>query len=486
MSTTSDLEIRRLTKNFGSYAALRGISLTIRGGEFVALLGPNGAGKSTLIKILDGVHPRSSGEILLGGAPVNDLSRDRVVGFVHQDLGLIDDLSISENMRLGEPRLKSFGPILNLAAEDEAAREALRAVELELPVSTLVGQLSPAEKALVAVARVFYRGARIMVIDEVTSTLPPSDARRVTQTLARSAERGVTIIMVSHKLSEVMEVAERVVVLIDGALAADVSTDGLERATLTDILMNHERDVQAEHSGTTAGETDPPAVGEALVTLTSLVSGSLGPVDLAVRAGEVIGVGGLPGSGLHDLAFLICGEKRASAGRIDFAAGVRPALVPPHRESQGGFDDWTVAENVTPSSLRRWRSRIGLFSPRREDAAAETLVADLRVEPRNAGARFGSLSGGNKQKVIFGRALLSQARLLVLCEPTRGVDIKTRREIYTLIRTAAAGGAAVLVLSSDSEDLLTVSDRLTVILDGRLREPRSVREFSVAELEALL
>lgn len=486
---TPTLRIRNLTKNFGNYAALRDLSLTINGGEFVALLGPNGAGKSTLIKILDGVHQATSGEVLLGDSVVADLSDERVVGFVHQDLGLIDDLSISENLRLGEPKLRSFGPFLNLSAENSAAVAALASVDLEMPVSTLVGRLSPAEKALVAVARVFYRGAKVMFIDEVTSTLPPTDARRVTDTLARSAERGATIIMVSHKLSEVMAVAHRVVVLIDGALAFDASTAGLDRSTLTNILMNHELHILAENEeGSLPTDLDPvsPSNGAVLLTLKDIFTGPLGPVDLQIRSGQVIGVGGLPGSGLHDLAFLICGEKPADAGRITFASGVGTAMVPPHRETQGGFDDWTVAENATPSSLDRWRNRMRFFSPAREADIARQLVLDLAVEPPNPEAQFGSLSGGNKQKVIFGRALLSQARLLVLCEPTRGVDIKTRQEIYSLIRKAAAAGAGVLVLSSDSEDLLTVSDQLTVILDGRLREPRGVQEFTIAELEALL
>ena len=485
MTATPTLTITDLKKNFGAYAALQGISLEIKGGEFVALLGPNGAGKSTLIKILDGVHQRSSGDIALDDQNVRSLSDHPVVGFVHQDLGLIDDLSISENMRLGEPRLKSYGPILNLAAEEAAATEALKAVELDLPVGTLVGRLSPAEKALVAVARVFYRGARIMFIDEVTSTLPPTDARRVTSALAKSAEAGATIIMVSHKLSEVMAVAQRVVVLIDGALAADVSTVGLDHSTLTSILMSRERGEQAADVPPTA-PAGSAGTREVLLELQNVVCGQLGPVQLSVHSGEVIGVGGLPGSGLHDLAFLICGEKRADQGLVKFSGGVKSALVPPHRESQGGFDDWSVTENTTISSLRQWRNSFGLLTPTVESAAAHKMVSDLAVEPQDPQVRFGALSGGNKQKVIFARALLSEARLLVLCEPTRGVDIETRRDIYGLIREAAQSGAGVLVLSSDSEDLLSVSDYLTVIFNGQVRAPRSVQEFSVAELEALL
>ena len=482
---TPTLEIRELKKSFGSYAALRGISLTFSPGEFVGLLGPNGAGKSTLIKILDGVHTASGGKILLDGQEVSSLGKHPLVGFIHQDLGLVDDLTVVENMRLAQKPMRLIGPILNLKAEREAASKALAAVELDLSVDRLVGSLSPAEKALVAVARAFYRGARIMFVDEVTSTLPPKDARRVTHALARSAERGATIIMVSHKLSEVLEVTKRVVILIDGELAVDQSAENLDSTKLTQLLMNHEINAASSESEETqeAGLSEPGAV---LAKIDNVVSKGIGPVSLDLRAGQIIGVGGLLGSGLHDLAYILTGEQKIEKGKVIFADGVGAAMVPPHRESQGGFDEFSVRENFTISSLARWKNPLGFLSPQKESSASQDAVVEYGVEPRDSEYQFGALSGGNKQKVIFGRAVLSEAKVLVLCEPTRGVDVKTRREIYAFIRERAAAGCAVLVLSSDTEDLLALSEMLSVVVEGKLTPPRAMSEFSEKELEAIL
>ncbi|MGK0741939.1 ATP-binding cassette domain-containing protein [Leucobacter sp. Z1108] len=482
---TPTLEIRELQKNFGSYAALRGVSLRFSPGEFVGLLGPNGAGKSTLIKILDGVYTATSGSILLDGQPVSSLGNHPLVGFIHQDLGLVDDLTVVENMRLAQKPMRLFGPILNLKAEREAASEALAAVELDLSVDSLVSSLSPAEKALLAVARAFYRGARIMFVDEVTSTLPPKDARRVTHALARSAERGATIIMVSHKLSEVLEVTRRVVILIDGKLAVDKSAENLDSTSLTQMLMNHELNA-ADPDSLDVAQAQGVVHGEVLARVENVVSKGFGPVSLDLRAGQIIGVGGLLGSGLHDLAYIMTGEQKVERGKVVFADGVNAAMVPPHRESQGGFDEFTVRENFTISSLPRWKNALGLLSPKRESDASARAVQEYGVEPQDSDYRFGALSGGNKQKIIFGRAVMSEASVLVLCEPTRGVDVKTRREIYAFIKQRAAAGCAVLVLSSDTEDLLALSEMLTVVVEGKLAPPRPMSEFSEKELEAIL
>lgn len=520
MSTrTPAVSVRHVSKQFGRHAALTDVDVDIFPGEMVGLLGPNGAGKSTLVKILDGVHAPTSGQLLLEGRPVSSLSGQPAVGFVHQDLGLIDQMSIVENLRLGEPALRLLGPVLSKRAELDAAAQALETVELDLPVRTLVGELSPAEKALVAMARAFHRGARIMFVDEVTSTLPPGDARRVTQTLRRSAERGATIVMITHKLSEVLDSTSRIVLLIDGRVAADRQTAGLDHAGLTDLLLAHEQErvrvvtegtegaertdgtrpaVAAplvpsregdpgDESGVEAGESG--AASDVLVRLEGVHRGVLGPIDLDVRAGEVLGVGGLPGSGLHDLAFLVHRETRPTRGHVHLAPGAKTALVPPHRETQGGFDDHTVRDNMAISALRRmrggWRAA-GLLSRAAEHDRTAQMATVVGVDPPDPDYRFGALSGGNKQKVIFGRALLSGANVFVLCEPTRGVDVKTRREIYALIGDLKRAGSAVLVLSSDAEDLFSCCDRVSVIFDGVLGPARPTTDMTNSDLEALL
>ncbi|OHV47340.1 hypothetical protein BCD48_18390 [Pseudofrankia sp. BMG5.36] len=471
-----------MRKSFGPNQVLKGIDLTVGKGEFVGLMGPNGAGKSTLIKILAGVYEASSGTIRLGGSAVRSLADSPDVGFIHQDLGLVDWLSIVENLSLGTPPKRLFGPILNKRAEREEARRALNRVGLKLPVDMLVGDLTPGEKTLVAVARVFDRGAKILVIDETTSTLPPAEANRVIRSLSAAAESGATVIMVTHKLSEILDASNRVLVLIDGELVHDTPTRGLDRASLVRMLMQHEAAGPGADS-LAAGRS----AGEGIIELRDVWLGKLGPVNLRLNAEEVVGLSGLPGSGLHDIAFAVNGNLAPDSGEvIPLRPGLKRALVPPHRESQGGFSTLTVRENMSVSALPRWR-RIGrLIDPRRERSECADIAGELSVKPRSIDTPFDVLSGGNKQKVIFGRALLRQPDVFVLCEPTRGVDVQTRSEIYRLIRELTAKGAAVLVASSDAEDLFSVCDRVALVEDGRLQPLRHVSELTASELELMV
>jgi ribose transport system ATP-binding protein len=476
-----DLEVSQLKKSFGPNPVLKGISLTIRGGEFVGLMGPNGAGKSTLIKILAGVYGASSGEIRLGGQVVRSLEDSPDVGFIHQDLGLVDGLTIAENLSLGVPAKRLVGPILNKRAEREEAKRALSLVGLEMSVDTLLADLTAGEKTLVAVARVMERGARILVIDETTSTLPPADAQRVIRSLAAAAQAGATVIMVTHKLSEILDATNRVLVIIDGELVRDAPTQGLDRAALVRMLMQHETDARAISSMAQAREP------EAVIELRDVRLGKVGPVNLRLDAGEVVGISGLPGSGLHDIAFAVSGDLKPDSGKVVLVRrGLKRALVPPHRESQGGFGALSVRENMSVSSLARWR-RVGrIIDPRREQRDCADVAAELSVRPSATDTPFEVLSGGNKQKVIFGRALLRRPDVYVLCEPTRGVDVGTRSEIYRLIRELARDGAAVLVASSDAEDLFSVCDRVALVVDGHLEPLRPISELTTSELELMV
>lgn len=479
-----ELSIRGLSKSFGPNQVLCDVDLTISSGEFLGLMGPNGAGKSTLIKILDGIYPASRGDIILGGDRVESLSGRPDVGFIHQDLGLVEDLSILENLRLGDVPMRLCGPILNRRAEQDAAERALEHVGLDRPAYTLVEELSAGEKTLVAIARVLDRGASIVFVDEATSTLPPGEARRVIQSLLKMTREGATVIMVTHKLSEILDACQRVAVLLDGRLAADKPTEGLDRDALVRLLLQHEAaraEQEAGGDGHGMGEA-----GEVVLELREACGGRAGPVDLTLHAGEVIGVTGLTGSGLHDIAFLAHGSLHPSSGSVVAKKGLKRALVPPHRESQGGFPELTVRQNLTISALGRWRTKLRLLATRQEAADSADMIKRLSVRPPQTDIDFDVLSGGNKQKVIFGRALFREPQAYLLCEPTRGVDVATRSEIYRLIRELAEHGSAVLVVSSDLEDLLAVCDRVAAIQDGRLSELRPISAMGTEELEAII
>lgn len=379
--------------------------------------------------------------------------------------------------------MRLAGTILDTAAEQRSAVQALSTVGLDIPVVTPVGDLSPGEKTLVAIARAFSRGARLVFVDEATSTLPPKDSTRVIEALEGIVARGATVIMVSHKLNEILHATHRVVLILDGELAADREVEGLDRSGLVELLAQHERAV-AEKSETDESRRRP--LGDVMLRMEGARAGRAGPFDLEVRAGEVVGITGLPGSGLHDIAYAAHGALNLSGGKRRLAPGIHTAIVPPHRETQGGFNDLSVRDNLTISNLKKWRTPFGVLAISRERADSQALVDSLAVVPGREDAEYGVLSGGNKQKVVFGRALLREAGLYVLCEPTRGVDIQARSDIYELIDELKAKNAGVLVISSDAEDLLAVCDTVSVVSEGRLSAPQPVDQIDEDLMEDIL
>lgn len=478
--SASLLEIRGLDKRFGETHAVRGIDLVLAEGEFVGLMGPNGAGKSTLIKILSGVHDADAGQVLLSGRPVRNLGGSPEIGFVHQDLGLVDSLTVLDNLRLGAPPIRLFGPLLNRREEARLGQAALDRVELDIPLGETVGSLSPGEKSLLAVARLLSLGARIIVVDETTSTLPPRESRWFVETLRRATQDGTAVLMVSHKLSELLSVARRVVLLIDGKVVADRGVSPTDHAEVVQLLASHEEGAAPETT-----DAEPAAVGEAALELRAVRSGSIGPLELTVRSGEVIGLTGLVGSGLHKVGLLAQGALKPDKGQVWCREGVVRALVAPQRETQGGIAELPVLWNATLSSLKQWRGRGRLVNLNRERADADAMLGGLRVAPVGLDRALSTLSGGNQQKVLFVRALLQQASVYVLCEPTRGVDIRTRREIYRLIGRMRRDGAAVLIVTSDSEDLFAVCDRVAVLTGtgiSELWDPAQLSEDQLSEV----
>ena len=474
------VEIVGLRKAFGPNTVLNGLDVIFEPGELVGLMGPNGAGKSTLIKILDGLYPRDGGQILVNGEPVASLGSRQDVAFIHQDLGLVDELSVLDNLRLGQKPITRFGPFLNGAREWSASETALARLGLTCSPSSLVGDLSPGEKTLVAIARAFDRGATTLVVDEATSTLSPRDARQVVNALQQKAAEGATVLMVTHKLAEVVGSVNRVIVLLDGKIAADESARSLDREAIVRMLLQHEMSPAVEEGATAVG------AGQVVVDLKDAYGGRAGPVSLSLRRNEVVGITGLTASGLHDVAYLASGATHPTAGEVEVASGVTRGLVPPDREMQGGFADLTVRENLTLSALPLWTSPAGTLTLGAESRAVSEMIDRLEVVPPNPLGKFGDLSGGNKQKVIFGRVLFENPDLFVLCEPTRGVDIGTRQEIYRLIRRIRDEGAAILVVSSDAEDLFAVADRICVIENGVLSPPRAANDLTLSDLEQVL
>jgi ribose transport system ATP-binding protein len=390
-------------------------------------------------------------------------------------------MSILENLMLG--RTVGRGGIwTDRRSESREADRALSFVGLSHPPATLVRELSPGEKALVAIARSMGEGASLLFVDEATSTLPPAEAARVLAALADVVERGGTVVMVTHKLNEIMDSTGRIVMLIDGEIAADQNTANLDRAALVQLLAAHDQ------AGAASEERAQPAAfdGPPLVTAEAVAGGKLSGLSLDLYRGKVLGVTGIPGSGLYDLAYLVHGHMRPTSGRVTTPPGIKRGLVPPHRETQGGFNELSVQDNVGIGALRLWRRRERLIDARRERAESWKIIDRLAVNPRSLTAMFGTLSGGNKQKVVFGRIIASAPDVLILCEPTRGVDVKTRAALYQLILDLRDEGKAILVVTSDAEDLFAVCDQVSVIEDGHLEPFKSIKNLSTDDMEALL
>lgn len=474
------VSIRSITKSFGPNVVLKNLELDIYEGEFIGLMGPNGAGKSTLIKILDGVYEADGGTISYRNRVVKSFETLSEVGFVHQDLGIVDNLTVLENLRLGLPSVRLFGPILALGKERVLASEALARVELDVPLDMPAGQMSPGEKALLAVARLLSTGAEFLVVDEATSTLPPHDAEIFIAALRRLTKTGSTVVFVSHKLSEIRNACSRGVLLLDGTIAAEERIDSQDEGQLVRMLGSHEQDAAAKDAVGLQHHT-----GEPVLTLTDVAARGIGPLNLSVKAGEVVGLTGLVGSGLYDVAFLASGLLKPRSGTVEFT-GNRRSLVAPQRETEGTIADLSVAENMTLSALATWRNKGGLLRINSERQAAIEQANALNVVPQDIDLPLGSLSGGNQQKVLFGRALLTKADLYVLCEPTRGVDIGARRDLYKVIQGLRDSGAAVLVVTSDSEDLFAVCDRVGVLDAGRINGPWKRAEIDDKALALIL
>jgi ribose transport system ATP-binding protein len=474
------LAMRGICKSFGAGRVLDDVSLDLRPGEIVGLMGANGAGKSTLIKILAGVYVADAGEIELDGKPVDSLAGRPEVGIVHQDLGLVDSQSVLDNVRLGAERLSALGPLLDRHAEIRAAERALAMVGMDgVSVFEAVGNLTSGQKALLAIARLLERGARIVVVDETTASLPPKEARWFLDRLREAAARGTAVVMVSHKLGEIRDAADRLVLLADGRVTANTPMSELPgEEEVARLLLGDEAEELIHEAATHRGDGH----GATVLRMRAAERDGVGPIDLELRRGEVVGLTGRAGSGLHEVGLMAAGTLRPDRGSVDVEGSPRRALLPPQREVDGTFPQLPSLWNMTLAALGRWRGQLRLLRPRRERAAAEEMVDRLRIVPPDLDVAIGSLSGGNQQKVLFARAMLLEPDVFVLCEPTRGVDLRTRREIYRLIAELRGEGRAVLVVTSDVEDALAVCDRIGTVADGRVSPLHDAADATLAEM----
>jgi ABC-type sugar transport system ATPase subunit len=471
--TVLPVEVRGVEKRFGAVAALKGVDLTAKAGECVALLGENGAGKSTLVKILAGVQRPDAGTITFGGRPVTldspRTARELGVCLCHQELPFLPKLTVEENIFLGRERTK-LGVIRD-HGERAIVAQTLVDLGLDVDLRSPMDRLSVAERQLVEIARGLAQEAELVMLDEPTSALTPQEAERLFEVVRMLVARGTCVVYISHRLDEIADLADRVVVLRDGANAGELPPTASSREV---VALMVGREIEDFYPAI------PHVAGEVVLRIEELRTEGLDAVTLDVRAGEIVGIGGLVGSGYSELAHVLSGKLAPSGGRITIAgksfarlhmadalrAGM--AIVPEDRRRDGLNMTASILENVTLPALDRAK-RFGVLSSKKLNELASDVLSGLRVRAHSFKQPVGQLSGGNQQKVLLGKALISQPRILVLVEPTRGIDVGVKVEVYELLGRLAAAGTTVIMISSDLNEIRNLADRLVIFYRGRVQ-----------------
>ena len=485
-ATTSVLEVRSIEKRFAGVHALRGVSLSIAAGEVLAVVGENGAGKSTLMKILAGVQGPDAGEILVDGQAVTlDSCRTAMqhgIVLIHQELNLASNLDVAANIFLGREPLR-WGLIDRRQIERESLR-FMQMVGLDISPSTIVGDLTVGRQQMVEIAKALSVGARVLIMDEPTSSLSTRETEYLFQIVKELRRQGVAIIYISHRLGEVQELADRVVVLRDGENAGHLDRDQISRERLVKLMVGRELDQFFARQ--------PHAAGEELLRVEQLVTPAWPDVSnsFAIRHGEIVGLAGLVGAGRTELLQVLFGVDRALSGTILLdgqpielesprdAIRLGIALVPENRKEHGLVVDMSVLENVGLPGLARNQLGFGFRNARQEQLATRQMTEQLTIKTPSPDQIAKFLSGGNQQKVVIGKWLALKPRLLLLDEPTRGIDVGAKHEIYALMEQLAREGLAILFASSEMEEILGMSDRALVMHEGKLAGELSRNELT--------
>ncbi|MBV8970351.1 MAG: sugar ABC transporter ATP-binding protein [Verrucomicrobia bacterium] len=483
------LELKGIRKRFPGVNALSDVSLSVFPGEVVALIGENGAGKSTLMKILGGIHQADEGSIRVDGQEVhirNVADAQRLgISLIHQELSNLDNLDIGGNIFLGrEPLVGGFLRLVDLKRIARESRPFLQKVGLNLSPSTPLSDLSLAQQQLVEIAKALSVAARVIVMDEPTSSLTIKETNRLFALIAELKASGVSVIYISHRLLEVNACADRVVGLRDGRNAGELAKDQISHDNMVRLMVGRNLDFRRVR-------TDHPAEDVKQVEIRNLVSPFFPShaIRLEIRQGEILGLAGLVGAGRSELAMTIFGIVHPLAGTIQIngqAIEIRSPrdaiahgiyLVPEDRRRNGLITGMTIRENVTLPDLERY-SRLGLISYRREVKVTENQRRKLAIKASNSEVLARNLSGGNQQKAVLAKWLSLEPRLIIFDEPTRGVDVGSKAEIYRLMRDLAGEGVFILMISSDMEEILGVSDRIAVMREGALTGVLELKDFS--------
>lgn len=469
----SGLFFDSIEKHFGGTYALKSVSLAVERGEIVALLGENGAGKSTLIKVLGGIHAPDEGQVLIDGDPYphrpGGFGERQKVAFIHQDLGLIEWMTVAENIALALGYSRGNG-LIKWRDVNEFARQALAKVDCEFDPTTRVQDLSRTEKSLVAIARALAVDCDFLVLDEPTASLPADEVNRLFKALRPLREQGVGMIYVSHRLDEIFNIADRVAVLRDGQVVGVRAIDHTSPEELVNMIVG--RETREVHKPT-------EELGENILIVQDLYVGEAGPVDFELYRNEIVGLVGLRGAGHEDVSRALFGVEEFR-GKI-VLDGEAPDLKSPQSALNAGIGlvardrtgeavamNLTIRENTFLNPAAIGRSAFSFMRGRNETKEAVKIGQDVALSPNDPTLPIEALSGGNQQKVVMGRWLATNRKLLICEDPTAGVDVGAKAEIYTLLNKALAAGVAIIVVSTDFEEVAAICHRAIVFSQGQI------------------
>ena len=480
------LEVRGVGKKFPGVRALHDVDLTLQPGEVLSVIGENGAGKSTLMKILAGVQKPDSGQVLIDGKPVDldsvKAALDSGVALIHQELNLADNLQVGANIYLGrEPSRFGFIDRAQLNAD---ATKVLAQIGLQVDPTTALSDLSIGQRQMVEIAKAMSVGARVLIMDEPTSSLSSGEAERLFEVVKELREAGVSIIYISHRLGEVRELSDRVTVLRDGENAGNLDREEINHDSMVRMMVG--RDISQFY----ARQQHP--VGDVVLNVEGLRTPTWPEHELSfeIRAGEIVGVSGLVGAGRTEMLRTLFGVDQPLGGQVSISgkqvqlrspldainAGI--ALVPEDRKLDGLVIDMSVRRNISLAALSRNCHAGGFLNRALEKQDSADMIRDLRIKTPNDAQITRFLSGGNQQKVVLGKWLSMKPKLLLLDEPTRGIDVGAKQEIYQLMESLAKDGLAILFVSSEMEEILGMSDRTIVMHEGRITGELSREELS--------
>lgn len=481
------VELTGIRKSFGGVHALQGVDFALSAGEVHALLGENGAGKSTLMRVLGGEYVPEVGSVTVAGveqkfrAPSDAISKG--IAIIHQEMALAGDLTVAENIYLSE-----IPSIISWRELNRKAAELIASLGFSIRPGALVSDLSVAHQQVVEIAKALSRSARIMVFDEPTAVLSVQDAERLLGIIRTLRERGVGVIYISHRLDEVFRIADRITVMKDGASVATVERKDVEIEDVIRMMVG--RSLKALF-----GEDVERTPGKEVLRVEDLSDGArVKGVSLSVRAGEIVGLGGLVGAGRTELVRLIFGAEHARSGKV-FVNGLEVTprsprhgvkagigLVPESRKEQGLVLDFPIRVNATMAKLGPLTNPFGFIRRAKERSTVDALAKRLRLKAGSIHDPASSLSGGNQQKVVLAKWFHADGEVLIFDEPTRGVDVGAKTEIYSLIKSLAAEGRAVLVISSEHLELFGLCDRILVMRQGELTGTLDPADYSEEKL----